>query len=118
MIALLPAMLMASDVARCADTDRCPGDAALVAALHDFENRLIIDMMREDPFILDPSFPKILGIRDVHCGKPVDKEKPDTIRCVFTIIHPGSTEYEIGELTRKDGRWSIDDQLNVYMPRK
>jgi hypothetical protein len=110
------ALLLGAISDRCANPALCPSDADLIAALHDLENRMLIELTSGPDIVLDVHFPKILGVKDVYCGK-ADPSRQGAINCKFTIRHPGMDEYDVAVLTKANGRWTIDERLNVNRRR-
>lgn len=76
----------------------------------------MVELTSGPDIVLDVHFPKILGVKDVYCGK-ADPSKQGVINCKFTIRHPGMEEYDVVVLTRAKGNWTIDEWLNVNRSR-
>ena len=100
-----------AQVSRCAVASLCPSDDDLKTAIYNRTNAAIPAIAREseadnpgDVVLIHPTI--IKGIQNVHCGEAT-AEKPATISCSFTVTYPSAVYYEIAELTRSNGQWTI-----------
>ena len=109
-------LLMVIEIARCASTDLCPNDDAIMEAVRtanqseswalsqtpEYEQALIVT-------------PMIKGISDVICGDPIPAKVP-TISCSFTIQYSTHDSYQVARLIL-DGRWKIEHAMALARRR-
>lgn len=109
-------LLMLMGIARCASTNLCPNDEAIIEAVRtvDQSESWALSQIPEYEQALIVT-PKIKGISDVICGDPIPAKVP-MISCRFTIHYSTHDSYRVARLIL-DGRWKIEQTLAVARRR-
>ena len=88
-------LLMLTKIARCASTDPCPNDDAIVEAVRTADRSETWTLSQipeyEQALIVTPM---IKGISDVICGVPMPSKVP-TISCRFTVHYSTHESYRV-----------------------
>lgn len=109
-------LVMLMGIARCASTDFCPNDNAIIAAvqsMNESESWALSQTPEYEQALIGT--PLIKGISDVICGEPVPAKIP-TISCRFTIHYATHDSYRVARLIL-EGQWKIEQTMAVARRR-
>lgn len=108
-------------ISRCASPNLCPDDESLVAAVRNRDDATVTAISdqaaKEHPeYITFVHSERIKGVSDVICGEPVSGESL-AVNCKFTICYWTRNAYLVARLVKKDGKWEIEEDLDVSRKR-
>lgn len=115
------AAAVAVQVSRCALLSLCPTNEDIRAALYDITWKAasaqaaasqVASRVKHPDDIVLVDLKKIGRVDDVHCG---DKSARDamSVTCSFTVSLSNQVTYQIAEMARREGRWTIVGSLSV-----
>jgi hypothetical protein len=123
MMPMILALLLVAGTERCGSVDLCPTNADIVQAIRNFESDRYFaaqaEVAKENPGDILMMTPQtVRRVSDVYCAAPWRNE-PDSVRCKFTVLRGGQTEFYSGRMKRAgDGGWQLIDPSIIVRPSK